>query len=71
MSAQIRVTVEDLKTGKTDSVEIADDYVLITAGTCRQTHICTHGEGTHVLTVKGRKGHPIKGLVPNEEPEYE
>ena len=31
---QIRVTVTDLKTGESESVELSVDYVLTTAGSC-------------------------------------
>lgn len=52
MSAQIRVTVEDLLTGEKETAEIEDDYILVTAGTCEQTHVQASKNGTHVLTVK-------------------
>lgn len=57
MSAQIRVTVEDLATGDTESTEIADDYILIAAGSCYLAHVNDYPmKGTAVLTVKGRLG---------------
>lgn len=53
---QIRVTVEDLLTGDKQSVEIADDYVLICAGSAYVDSTQMYPtKGTHVLTVKGRK----------------
>lgn len=52
---QIRVTVVDLKTGESETAEIADDYILICAGSCQLTYTQTSANGTHVLTVKGRK----------------
>ena len=58
MSAEkkgVRVTVEDLLTGETDEMTIWDDYVLITAGSCEQSSVQVFGNGTHVITVKGRK----------------
>ena len=56
MTKQIRVTIEDLQTGEKESVEIADDYVLVCAGTCEVTNTQVYPtRGTHVLTVKGRK----------------
>jgi hypothetical protein len=51
----IRVTVEDLKTGDTDSVVIRDDYVCICAGSCYVAHTQAWGKSaTHQLTIKGR-----------------
>lgn len=53
---QIRVTVEDLATGETESQEIRDDYIIVCAGTCHVDGIQTYPtKGTHVLTVKGRR----------------
>lgn len=52
---QIRVTVRDLETGEEESAEIMDDYILITAGSCYQSHVTAHANGTHVITIKGRK----------------
>lgn len=52
---QIRVEVTDLKTGEKESSEISDDYVIITAGTCEVSNFQVYANGTHVLTVKGRK----------------
>ena len=53
---QIRVTITDLLTGDTETVEIADDYILICAGSAENTYIQTYPtKGTHVLTVKGLK----------------
>jgi glycerol-3-phosphate dehydrogenase len=54
--ADIRVTVEDLATGETQTVEIKDDYVILAAGSCYVDHVQAYGTGTHILTVKGRKG---------------
>ncbi len=50
----IRVTVEDLATGESESQEIHDDYVIVCAGSCHVAHVNAFGNGTHVLTVKGR-----------------
>lgn len=53
----IRVTVEDLITGETQSREIRDDYVLVVAGQCYVDKTMTYpGTGTHVVTIKGRQG---------------
>jgi hypothetical protein len=49
-----RVTaVETDGPGEPESVEIVDDYVIITDGTARLDHIQVHANGTHVITVKG------------------
>lgn len=52
---RIRVTATDLDTLESSTVEIADDYVLICAGTCYREYVEDHFDGTHVITVKGRK----------------
>lgn len=52
----IRVTVEDLATGESESVVIRDDYVCIAAGSCYVSHTQVFPRsGTHQLTIKGRK----------------
>jgi hypothetical protein len=51
----IRVTAEDLGSGESNSVVIEDDYVLICAGTCHRHYVEDRFDGTHVITVKGRK----------------
>jgi hypothetical protein len=53
--ARIRVTVTDLATGESESVEIEDDYVLTVAGSAYLAHTNAFANGTHVLTVKGRR----------------
>ena len=56
MSAkQIRVEITDLATGEKESVEVGDDYLLICAGSAYEDNIQIYGNGTHVITVKGRK----------------
>lgn len=55
MSSAIRVTVTDLETGESDTVEIMDDYVLTTAGSCYLEHCQAFSKGTHILTIKGRR----------------
>lgn len=54
----IRVTATDLEHPEdTNTVEVMDNYVLITAGTCHQTYMqvsrAKDGTQTHVITVKG------------------
>lgn len=51
----IRVTVTDEETGDTESVVIDDDYVVTCAGSCHVHYTQVHANGTHVLTIKGRK----------------
>lgn len=53
----IRVTVQDLETGDSESQVIRDDYIIVTAGTCHVAHVNDYPtKGTHVLTIKGRLG---------------
>lgn len=57
MADRLRVTVSDAETGeKLDEKVIVNDYVLVCAGTAVLAHTQTHANGTHVLTVKGRRG---------------
>jgi hypothetical protein len=52
----ITVTVVDDQTGDRETQKIADgDYLLITVDPCYKAHVNAHANGTHVLTVKGRK----------------
>lgn len=51
---QIRVTVTDLETGESESQEVSNDYVIVCAGSCHVARTNAYGNGTHVLTVKGR-----------------
>jgi hypothetical protein len=51
----IRVTVEDLATGETETIEVRDDYVILAAGTCHVAHVQAYANGTHILTIKGRR----------------
>lgn len=56
-NAQIRVTIRDLLTGEEESVEVADTYLLITAGQCYEDGIQIYStKGTHVITVKNAGG---------------
>ncbi|MGH3355247.1 MAG: hypothetical protein ACRDOJ_05080 [Nocardioidaceae bacterium] len=52
----IEVTVRDTDTGDTETQTITDDYVIVTAGSCHVAHTNASANGTHVLTVKGRRG---------------
>lgn len=49
----IQVTVLDTESGDTETVTIENDYVIVAAGTCEYS-VQAYGNGTHVLTVKGR-----------------
>jgi len=54
--ARIEVTARDLGTGDSQTVVIADDYVLICAGSCYQADVQADlAAGIHVITVKGVK----------------
>lgn len=56
MSAAIRVTVEDLATGDIEVAEVPlGEYLLLCTEPCWLAHTKAHANGTHVLTVKGRK----------------
>lgn len=56
MSDAIKVTVSDPESGEVLGEQtIQDDYVIITAGSCYVAHTNAHANGTHVLTLKGRK----------------
>ncbi len=51
---KIRVTVEDLETGETESREIMNDYIIVTAGECYVSSTQSWKNGTHQLIIKGR-----------------
>jgi hypothetical protein len=52
----IRITVEDLVKGESESVEVpAGDYFIVCTEPCREASVQVYpGRGTHVITVKGR-----------------
>ncbi len=52
----ITITVTDNETGESESKTIENDYVLVCDGSVYLAHTNAHANGTHVLTVKGRKG---------------
>lgn len=56
----IRVTVEDLEKGTTESIVVPmNEYWLITTGTCFLAHVNAYPKsGTCVLTIKGRTEQP-------------
>lgn len=52
----LRVTVEDVETGDTETQEVPEgDYLLICHEPCRLDTINAWANGTHQLTIKGRK----------------
>jgi hypothetical protein len=53
--ARIQVTATDLDTNESSTVVISDDYVIVCAGTCYREYVEDRFDGTHVITVKGRK----------------
>lgn len=52
----VRLTVEDLVEGGSESVEMpAGDYYIICTAPCYESNIQVYpGKGTHVITLKGR-----------------
>jgi hypothetical protein len=52
----IRVIVTDVETGDTDTTEISEgDYLLVCHEPCYLHYTNAYPNGTHVLTIKGRK----------------
>lgn len=51
----IEVTVRDTETGESLTAVIDDDYILVTSGSCYRASVQASANGTHVITVKGRK----------------
>lgn len=49
------MTAEDMTTGESEVKEIENDYCVVTDGTCHVSNATLHGNGTVVLTIKGRK----------------
>jgi hypothetical protein len=55
----LRVTVTDEQTGDADEAVVQDgDYIIVCADPCYLHGVQAHGNGTHVLTVKGRREVP-------------
>lgn len=53
----IEVTVVDEQTGERETRRVEDgDYVIICTDPCHVASTQAHGNGTHVITVKGRRG---------------
>lgn len=52
----VKVTVSDPDTGEMlREMVIDDDYSIVCAGRCHIANVQTYSNGTHVLTIKGRK----------------
>lgn len=52
---KIRVTVTD-EDGNTETADVGPhDYVLLTVGACELANTQAYANGTHVLTIKGRR----------------
>lgn len=52
----IKVTVSDPETGEVFEEQVIDnDYLLLCVGTAYLANTQAHANGTHVLTLKGRK----------------
>ena len=53
----VKVTVVDEQTGDREEAIVPDgDYLIICTAPAWVHHVQAHANGTHVLTVKGRKG---------------
>lgn len=53
----IKIQVRDPTTDELlEETVIENDYLIICAGGCYVGHTQAHANGTHVLTVKGRRG---------------
>lgn len=51
----VRIVVTDLVTGDQEEQTVSPgDYVIVAVAPCRVDHIQHYGNGTAVLTVKGR-----------------
>ena len=64
-----RVTCTDLATGESDSIEIRDNYVLVTDGRCEVTHEQRFANGTVQLTIKrpiGSRAREPEAVPPTE-----
>lgn len=52
----LRVTVEDLATGDIETIEVPmHEYLILVTGDAR-IDVQAHSNGTHQLTVRGRRG---------------
>jgi hypothetical protein len=52
----LRVTVTDLETGDRETTEVAEgDCLLVCHEPCYLHHTSAYANGTHVVTIKGRR----------------
>lgn len=52
----VKVTVSDPDTGEMlEEIVLTNDYTVVCAGSCEVTYTQVHANGTHMLTIKGRK----------------
>jgi hypothetical protein len=67
MKEGIRVTVVDLGTGATETIEVPlHEYLLLTTGNCHVSATQVYPKkGTHVVTIKGR-AHQVRPLAEKE-----
>lgn len=63
MTKGIRVTVEDLETGKIESRVVWNDYFILTAGNCYLDGVQAYANGTHVLTLKRDRKVPLQDKI--------
>lgn len=60
----LHVTVRDEQEGTVEEVRIPDgEYFLLTVGECYVASAQHHANGTHVLTIKGRKPLPLPDVT--------
>lgn len=64
----IRVVVEDIETGDTDSAVVGDGDYLIVCTEPAHYSVQAHANGTHVITVKGRRQAKHSGSSSQEAP---
>jgi hypothetical protein len=51
----LTVTVVDDQTGATETISVPEgDYLLVCHEPCHLAHTQAHGNGTHIVTIKGR-----------------
>lgn len=55
MATGTRVTATDIETGESESIEITNNYVVITDGDRYVANAQVHANGTAVVTIKKRE----------------
>lgn len=57
---RLKITVSDVVTGEVLGEQVIyDDYCIVAAGLCYVAHTTAHGNGTHVVTIKGAGRHRV------------